>query len=96
MFDRLNKARPLLADLERVEAMFRARFRLAEDCLLLVNEDAGRVSGEPERMTTVSFWVAGVRHRVRVFKSVAKVVEDDLPPYWVMGALKDDGEADCC
>ena len=56
------------------------------------------VPGCPPLETVVAFWVEGTRHHFKVFKPLAEVVEDDLPPAWLKGGLTDvPGEGcDCC
>ena len=96
MFARRNAAGPEVADLERIEAAVRARYGLAPEDLVLVTEEPGRAPGQPDAMTTVLFWHVGDRYRLRVFKRADGVTEADLPPSWLRGALRDEGEGDCC
>ena len=85
------------AALDRVEALVRARYRVAEEDIVLVSEEAGRAPGLPARMTTILFWQGrAARYRLRVFKPAAQVVAADLPEGWLKNALLDEGEADCC
>ncbi len=85
------------ADLERIEGWVRARYGVAEDQIVLVSEEAGRMPGLPDRMTTILFWTGdGARHRLRVFKPAGDVTVADLPPAWVRAALRDEGASDCC
>lgn len=91
---------PLPADpdaLDRVEALVRARYRVAEEDIVLVSEEPGRAPGLPPRMTTILFWQGReARHRLRVFKPAAEVAAADLPEGWLKKALLDEGEGDCC
>lgn len=96
MFARLKAKAPDLDALERAEALVRARYHLSAETLVLVNEEPGRLPGQPAAMTTILFWKGDTRHRLRLFKRVADVVVDDLPPGWVAGALRDEGDPDCC
>lgn len=96
MFTRFSDRGPDLHDLERIEAAARRRFGLGERDLVIVREEPGRAPGAPEKVTTVLFWKGRDRHRIRVFKPAAATGGDDLPAAWVAGALRDDGEADCC
>lgn len=96
MFARLKHTGPDVTALQRVEAAVRAHFGLGEGDLVVVSEEAGRLPGEPEKITTVIFWRGEQRHRVRVFKPVSVVVLADLPAAWAISALRDEGEADCC
>ncbi len=85
------------ADLERIEALVRARFEVPEDEIVLVSEEAGRLPGLPTRMTTILFWTGRTaRHRLRLFKPAAEVSAADLPQSWLRGALVDEGDGDCC
>jgi nitrate reductase delta subunit len=74
--------------LRRVKAWTRTRFRLPDDAAILVSELACAVPGCPPIETVVAFWTEGdQRHHFKIFKSVADVVEDDLPPSWMKDAL---------
>ena len=47
----------------------------------------------------IAFWTdTDRRHQFKVFKPVAEVVEDDLPPSWMKTALivDEDGDFECC
>jgi nitrate reductase delta subunit len=47
----------------------------------------------------VAFWTdTNQRHQFKVFKRVEAVVEDDIPPAWLKGALMvgEDADLDCC
>lgn len=97
MFRRAAGSRDRLRHLDRVEAWTRERFRLPEEAIVLVSEEPGRQPGYPPLQTTVLFWTdRGTRHRFRVFKPVAEIVEGDLPVAWMLPALLDDGDAECC
>src|SRR5205814_3583919 len=85
--------------LEKVRGWTRARFRLPEEAAVLATEVNCRQPGCPPLETVVAFWTdAGTRHQFKVFKRVEEVVEDDLPPAWLKGALVVDEEAgwECC
>jgi hypothetical protein len=86
------------AALERVREWTRARFRLTGDDALMVAEVECGLPGCPPLETVIAFWVAERRHHLKVFKPVAEVVEDDLPPAWFRPALAVDEnfECDCC
>lgn len=84
--------------LERVRAWTRARFGLDEQTTVLVSEVACGLPGCPPLETVIAFWTDGdKRHHWKVFKPVAAVTEDDLPPSWMKPALvvDDDFTADC-
>jgi nitrate reductase delta subunit len=84
---------------ERLKAWTRARFGLAEDAAILVAEVACTVPGCPPLETVVAFWSEGdKRHHFKVFKRLAEVAAEDLPPAFMKNALADlDGiDCDCC
>ena len=84
--------------LERVRQWTRARFRLAEETTVLVSEVACGMPGCPPIETVIAFWADGnQRHHWKVFKPVAEVLEDDLPPWWMKPALivPEGAEFDC-
>ena len=86
------------AALERVHVWTRARFALADDETVMVSEIACTVPGCPPIETHVVFWTAAGRHHFQVFKPLAQVVEDDLPPAFMKNALvaMDGIECSCC
>jgi hypothetical protein len=87
------------AAVDRVKKWTRKRFRLAEDVPILVSEVACGLPGCPPLETVVVFWT-GVdrRHQFKLFKRVAEVVPDDLPPAWMKNALVaiDGMGLECC
>jgi hypothetical protein len=88
-----------LAALDRVRAWTRARFRLPGEVAITVAEVACALPGCPPRETVIAFWTApDRRHHFKVFKPVAEVLDDDLPPAWMRDALivPDDFTCDCC
>ena len=85
--------------LERVRAWTRERFGLADDVVVMVSELACALPGCPPVETVVAFWSAPERrHHFKIFKPVAEVVPDDLPPAWLKDALvvPEGGDCDCC
>jgi hypothetical protein len=77
-----------LEALDRVRAWTCARFKLTGDSAILVSEVACALPGCPPLETVVAFWTKGdKRHQFKLFKPVAEVVEDDLPPSWMKNAL---------
>jgi hypothetical protein len=85
--------------LERVRAWTRARFGLPVDDVILVSELACALPGCPPLETVVAFWTeTDTRHHFKIFKPVAEVVADDLPPAWLKGALAvpEGGDCECC
>jgi hypothetical protein len=84
---------------ERIKAWTRTRFSLPEEAPVMVGELACALPGCPPVETVIAFWTEGdQRHHFKVFKPLAEVVEDDLPPAFMKNALVDlDGlDCDCC
>jgi hypothetical protein len=76
------------AAVDRLTAWTRERFKLAEDAAILVSEVACELPGCPPIETVVAFWTGNeTRHQFKLFKPVAEVVLDDLPPGWMKPAL---------
>jgi nitrate reductase delta subunit len=91
-----------LATVERVAGWVRERFSLPPGSAVLVSELACAVPGCPPLETVLAFWTgdpaAPRRHHYKVFKPLAQVLQDDLPPYWMKDALAaaPDFGCDCC
>lgn len=82
--------------LRRVKDFTRSHFRLGEDDTILVTEIACALPGCPPLETIIAFWTAGgKRHHYKVFKPVAAVIENDLPPWWLKDSLAFDEMAGC-
>ena len=83
---------------ERVRGWARARFALADDETVMASEIACTVPGCPPIETHVVFWTAAGRHHFQVFKPLAEIVEDDLPPAFMKNALTwvEGVECSCC
>ena len=94
------KKRPeQLAALDRVREWTRERFKLGDDAAILVSEVTCALPGCAPIETVVAFWTdADTRHHFKVFKPLAEVVADDLPPAWMKNALiAVEGEGlECC
>lgn len=86
------------AAVERVREWTRGRFTLADDDTVMVSEVACGVPGCPPIETHVVFWTALGRHHFKVFKPLADVAEDDLPPAFMKNALTwvEGAECSCC
>jgi hypothetical protein len=86
-----------VAALDRVREWVRERFAL-DDSAILVAEVACAVPGCPPVETVIAFWSGERRHHFKVFKPVAEVIADDLPPRWYRGALAvpDEFQCECC
>ena len=86
------------AALERVRAWTRARFALGDEETVMVSEIACAVPGCPPIETHVVFWTVAGRHHFQVFKPLAEVTKDDLPPAFMKNALTRSAgiECSCC
>jgi hypothetical protein len=86
------------ATLNRVRGWTSARFSLPVDETVMVTEMACAVPGCPPIETHIVFWTALGRHHCKIFKPVADVTEDDLPPAFMKNALvtPDGLDCDCC
>lgn len=87
----------------QLQAWVRERFRLGGDATVLVTEHPGELPGSPAPETLIAFWTDGAdgqaqRHHVKVFKPLAEVSPDDLPPWWMKDALAAPPAwaCDCC
>ena len=99
MFGTFKKNPAQLAAFEAIESWTRARFGLDDADTVLVTEITCRLPGCPPLETVVAFWTdTNQRHQFKVFKRVEAVVEDDIPPAWLKGALMvdEDADLDCC
>lgn len=97
MFQRFAHRPDNIEYLHRIEGWTRARFAIAADQIVLVSEERGTLPGFPDRDTTIRFWTdPATRYRLRIFKPARDVCADDLPLAWLLPALIDDGEPDCC
>ena len=84
--------------LERVREWTRARFTLAADETVMVSQIACSVPGCPPIETHVVFWTPAGRHHFKIFKPLAQVNEEDLPPTFMKNALValEGFECACC
>ncbi len=96
MFRKRSASLQSLEAFDRVEGWIRARYGLAAGDIVLVSEDRTRLPGFPERETRAVFWKGDERYRLRVFKPPAEVAASDLPPAFLLGTMRDDGEFECC
>jgi len=81
---------------QRVKQWVRGRFALGADATLLVTEVQNAQAGFPPLSTVVAFWTAERKHyHFRVFKPLAEVTEDDIPPAWYREALAVTPGIDC-
>jgi len=88
-----------LEAVERLTAWTRERFKLPDDAPILVAEVTCALPGCPPLETVIAFWTGNdQRHQLKIFKRIAEVVSDDLPPSWMKNALAVDEDAsyECC
>ena len=77
-----------VAAVGRIKGWTRERFRLPDEAAILVSEVACGLPGCPPIETVIAFWSENdIRHHFKVFKPMAEVIEDDLPPSWMKNAL---------
>jgi len=79
----------------RLRGWTRARFGLAADATVMVSEIACAVPGCPPIETHLVFWSEVGRHHYTIFKPLAEVIEDDLPPAFMKNALVRPEALDC-
>lgn len=97
MFQPLGGKPENFIHLDRIEGWTRSRFSLSDDQIVLVSMEELDIPGFPPEDTIVRFWTdKDSRYRFRIFKPVWAIIEADLPEYWMMPALIDDGDPDCC
>ena len=86
------------AAVDRVRDWTRKRFALTDDETVMVSEVACGVPGCPPIETHLVFWTDAGRHHFKIFKPLADVVEDDLPPAFMKNALValEGVDCDCC
>ena len=86
------------AAVDRLRHWTRTRFTLADSETIMAAEIACAVPGCPPIETHVVFWTGLGRHHFKIFKPLAEVTEDDLPPAFMKTALiaLDGADCDCC
>ena len=74
---------------EQIARWTRERFDLPASAVVLVDQLASSQPGFPPHFTLIVFWSEPMvrRHQLKVFKPMALVTPDDLPPYWMKVAL---------
>ncbi|HTV35141.1 MAG TPA: hypothetical protein VMF12_01820 [Xanthobacteraceae bacterium] len=75
------------AALDRVRDWTQTRFKLTDEETVMVSQVACGMPGCPPIETHIVFWTAAGRHHFKIFKPLAEVVEDDLPPAFMKNAL---------
>ncbi len=93
-----TKKTPSQGAIDRVREWTRAHFKLADDETVMVSEIACGVPGCPPLEAHIVFWTGAGRHHFKVFKPLADVTEDDLPPAFMKNALvwAEGIECSCC
>jgi hypothetical protein len=83
---------------DRMRDWARTRFALTDEETVMVSEVACSVPGCPPIETHLVFWTAAGRHHFKIFKPLADVIEDDLPPAFMKNALValEGADCDCC
>jgi hypothetical protein len=92
---------PLVAaTAQHIAAWTRERFGLPSTDVVLVNQLASALPGFPPWFTVIIFWSAEMarRHHLKIFKPMAEIAPEDLPPYWMRDALivPPGTGCDCC
>ena len=87
MFAPVRKSPERLQAVDRVTQWTREGFRLPKEAAVSVAEVACTLPGCAPLETVVMFWIAEQRYQFKLFKPVAEVVVDDLPPAWLKNAL---------
>jgi hypothetical protein len=84
--------------LDRLRDWTRTRFALADDDTVMASEVTCAVPGCPPVESHVVFWTALGRHHFKVFKPIADVTVDDLPPAFMKKAMValESADCDCC
>ena len=92
------QGRDHLDAVQRVKDWTRERFGLSEEHVVVLVESPASLPGCPPYETQVAFWPAdGERRQFKVFKRVAEIDEQDLPPAWLADALRHDPtDCSCC
>jgi nitrate reductase delta subunit len=98
MFASVRKSPERLEVIERVTEWTRERFKLPKETVISVSEIACPLPGCPPLETVVLFWIAERPQQFKLFKPVAEVVQEDLPPAWLKDglAVSDDFDCGCC
>ena len=73
-------------------------FVLPSEAHVAVTELHCTEPGCPPLETVIAFWIGEQRHHLKLFKPVAEVTPNDLPPSWFRSALAVDVnfDGDCC
>ncbi len=99
LLDALRKGSQFFDARARLKQWTRERFALRAEDAIAISEIEGTLPGFPPLETVIEFRTAdGLRHHFKVFKPLAAVAPEDLPPGWMKDALAmpDGIECDCC
>ncbi|MEX0603484.1 MAG: hypothetical protein WD623_07925 [Marinobacter sp.] len=99
MFQSFQKSASELKAIAQVGDWTKARFSLPHHATVMVSEVNCQVPGCPPVETVIAFWTdSDTRYRIKIFKPVANVVEEDLPVNWLLPSLLDEDDlgCDCC
>ena len=96
MFRRLAPPIDILNDINHVESIFRERFKIEKNDIVLVSEDQCTKLGFPPYETNIIFWKDRTRYRHKIFMRISDVTHEDVPVKWLLPSLEDNGEGDCC
>lgn len=99
MFQSFQKSASERQAIARVREWTRARFVLPEGATVMVAEVSCQIPGCPPIETVIAFWSdAETRYRIKLFKPVTEVLEEDLPVRWLLPTLLDEDDlgCDCC
>lgn len=99
MFAQRKRPPEHLADIERLKAWTRERFRLPAGTVVFAAELQCALPGCPPLETVISFWDAqGTRYHFKIFKAAKDIVFDDLPFTWLLPSLAvpEGFQCDCC
>jgi hypothetical protein len=79
----------------RVKRWTRQQFGLGPATSILVTQLEGAQPGFPPLRTVVAFWIAERHYHFSIFKPLAEVLQEDLPPAWFREALAVTPGSDC-
>lgn len=96
MFKRFGEKQENLQDLSRTENYVRLRFDVSNSDIVLITSDQSKLPGFPVQETNITFWKDEVRYKIKIFKPVSEIEKSDIPVKWLLPALIDNGDGDCC
>lgn len=99
MFQSFQKSASERRAIARVSDWTKKRFKLPIQATVMVAEVNCQIPGCPPVETVIAFWSdTEIRYRIKIFKPVTDVTEDDLPVSWLLPTLIDENDlgCDCC